>query len=244
MLIIPAIDLQQGQCVRLRKGQFDQLSIYEYSPITLAQGYALQGATHLHIVDLDGAKTGEIKQLPLIQAMQAPGISIQVGGGIRNLESAKACIKAGFAKLVIGSIAVNNPELTLEIIKLAGAANIVLALDINLDNDVPKPAINGWQTATDSNLWELVTYYQQFGVRDVLCTDINCDGMLNGPNFKLYAEALNRFPLINWQASGGIRNSSDLEQLEKLGVSAAILGRMLYETDFDISSYLTRQALC
>jgi phosphoribosylformimino-5-aminoimidazole carboxamide ribotide isomerase len=241
MIIIPAIDLREGQCVRLRKGQFDQVSIYDYSPITLAQGYALQGAERLHVVDLDGAKSGRIEQLALIKAMHAPGLCLQVGGGIRSLDAAKNCLQAGIDKLVIGSLAVTNPELTFKIIELAKPDNIVLALDVQIDNNLPKPAIHGWQTPTDRSLWELVDDYQQLGISQVLCTDINCDGMMNGPNFELYQEALARFPKINWQASGGIRNVADLEQLATLGLAAAILGRMLYESDFDISSYLTRQ---
>lgn len=244
MLIIPAIDLHQGQCVRLRKGQFDQVSVYDYSPITLAQGYALQGAQRLHIVDLDGAKSGKIAQLPLIQAMHVPGLCLQVGGGIRSLETAKACLEAGIDKLVLGSIAVTNPELTAKIITLAKAENIVLALDIRIENGIPKPAIHGWQTNTENNLWELVNHYQQLSISQILCTDIASDGMMNGPNFQLYQEALTRFPTIQWQASGGIRDVADLEQLSTLGLAAAILGRMLYETDFDVSSYLARQTPC
>ncbi|CDZ79028.1 1-(5-phosphoribosyl)-5-[(5-phosphoribosylamino)methylideneamino] imidazole-4-carboxamide isomerase [Legionella massiliensis] len=241
MIIIPAIDLQDGQCVRLRKGQFDQVSIYDYSPITLAQGYALQGAKRLHIVDLDGAKSGEIQQLPLIQAMHGADLCLQVGGGIRSLESAKRCLELGIEKLVIGSIAISNPELTEQIIELAKAENIVLALDVHLENGIPKPAIHGWQTTTDNSLWDRVDYYQQRGITTILCTDIASDGMMDGPNFLLYQEAISRFPQINWQASGGIRNVEDLEKLASLGLAAAILGRMLYESDFDISSYLARQ---
>ena len=244
MIIIPAIDLQKGQCVRLRKGQFDQVSVYDYSPITLAQGYALQGANYLHIVDLDGAKTGRIQQLALIQAMQAPGISLQVGGGIRSLDSAETCLKAGINKLVLGSIAVTAPDLTQQIINLAQPENIVLALDVHIKDGLPKPAIHGWQTTTDLSLWELVKNYQKFGIGEILCTDIACDGMLAGPNFDLYQEAITRFPQIKWQASGGIRNLNDLEKLSSLGLSAAILGRMLYESDFDISLYLARQKSC
>lgn len=241
MLIIPAIDLQQGQCVRLRKGQFDQVSVYDYSPTTLAQGYALQGAKRLHIVDLDGAKSGKIQQLALIKAMHEPELCIQVGGGIRSLISAKECLDQGINKLVLGSIAITNPELTTEIIQLAQASNIVLALDVHLEQGIPKPAINGWQTQTETNLWEIASYYQELGVTDILCTDINSDGMMNGPNFSLYQEAIVKFPSLHWQASGGIRDIDDLEKLASLGLAAAILGRMLYETDFDISSYLARQ---
>lgn len=241
MIIIPAIDLYRGQCVRLRKGRFDQISVYDYSPITLAQGYALQGAQRLHIVDLDGAKSGTIEQLHLIQAMHAPGLCLQVGGGIRSLETAKTCLQAGINKLVLGSIAVINPNLTAQIIELTKPENIVLALDVQIKNNLPKPAINGWQVPTDTNLWDLVNHYQQLGITQILCTDIESDGMMNGPNFQLYQEAVTRFPQIGWQASGGIRDINDLEKLSTIGIAAAILGRMLYESDFDITSYLARK---
>lgn len=244
MLVIPAIDLQQGQCVRLRQGQFEQVSIYEDTPLRLAQRYALQGAKHLHIVDLDGAKTGEIQQLPLIQTLQNCGLTIQVGGGIRSLASAQACIAAGISKIVIGSIAVTNPTLTAQIIEQIQAKNIVLALDVNIKQGVAKTAIHGWQTATNSNLWDLVSYYQQLGITEILCTDIACDGMMNGPNFNLYEQAIERFPEINWQASGGIHNHNDIEKLSSLGLAAAVLGRILYEGNFDLSSYLTKEELC
>lgn len=238
MLIIPAIDLQQGRCVRLCKGQFDQVSVYDYTPITLAEEYVLQGAKRLHIVDLDGAKTGTIKQLSLIKAMHVPNLLIQVGGGIRSLETAEACLAASIDKLVLGSIAITNPSLTAEIINLAEADNIVLALDVHVDEQGPKPAIHGWQTTTDRNLWDIVRHYEQLGIYQILCTDIANDGMMAGPNFALYEEAIQRFPAIHWQASGGIRHLEDLEKLSSLGLSAAILGRMLYETDFDLSSVL------
>ena len=241
MLIIPAIDLHQGRCVRLRQGQFEDVSIYDYSPVSLAQHYALQGAAHLHIVDLDGAKTGNIQQLKLIKSMQTPTLTVQVGGGIRSLESATACINAGINKLVLGSIAITNPELTAEIINQLGAHKLVLALDVHTDKGMPKPAIHGWQTTTDDNLWDVVNHYQKLGIKTILCTDIACDGMMNGPNFMLYSEAINRFPTLHWQASGGIRHVDDLALLSSLGVTAAILGRMLYESDFELAAYLARQ---
>ena len=241
MLIIPAIDLQQGQCVRLRKGQFDEASIYDFSPIELAQGYSLAGAKRLHLVDLDGAKSGKIQQLALIQTLREQSPSIQLGGGIRSLESAKECRQAGIDKLVIGSIAVTNPELTEQMIRLVQAERIILALDVHLENGLPKTAIHGWQTTTSTSLWELVNYYQQRGIKQILCTDIACDGMMTGPNFSLYEDAIARFPKMSWQASGGIRDANDLDKLSALGLGAAILGRMLYESDFDLSAYLARQ---
>ena len=244
MLIIPAIDLKQGQCVRLQQGQFDKVSVYEATPQVLAKHYADQGATRLHIVDLDGAEAGNLQQLPLIQSMHDPRLSIQVGGGIRSIGSSTACIDAGIKTLVIGSIAVSSPELTLEIIKLTGAEHIVLAFDVNIEQGTPKPAIHGWKTATKTNLWELVAFYQKAGVTQVLCTDIACDGMMSGPNFNLYEEAVTRFPSIAWQASGGIRHVQDIRQLATTGVASAILGRMLYESDFDLAACIKEFTPC
>jgi phosphoribosylformimino-5-aminoimidazole carboxamide ribotide isomerase len=239
MLIIPAIDLQQGQCVRLKQGQFNQVSVYQDDPIKLAYRYLSLGAKHLHVVDLDGAKTGIIQQLNLLQSLVASGLNLQVGGGIRNLESARACLRAGIKKVVIGSVAVSNPDLTAEIIQQIEPQNIILAVDIHMGIEgVPHPAIHGWQTATKKSLWDIVNYYQMLGIKDILCTDIACDGMMKGPNFALYTEAVTRFSQIRWQASGGIRGVDDLYQLHSLGVAAAILGRMLYETDFDLKTFL------
>ncbi|ASQ46130.1 1-(5-phosphoribosyl)-5-[(5-phosphoribosylamino)methylideneamino]imidazole-4-carboxamide isomerase [Legionella clemsonensis] len=240
MLIIPAIDLQQGQCVRLRQGKFDQLSIYNNKPAMLAKDYAKQGASRIHVVDLDGAQHGKMMQLSLIKQLKWPGLSLQLGGGIRSLACAQACLNNGIDKLVIGSIAITNPVLTSQLIKLVTAENIVLALDVKIQNDIPRPAIHGWQTTTTNNLWQIVSNYQLLGVREILCTDIAQDGMMTGPNFKLYEEAVKRFPTISWQASGGIRHANDLKDLEALGVSAAILGRMLYDTDFNLANYLGR----
>ncbi|MBA2656282.1 MAG: 1-(5-phosphoribosyl)-5-[(5-phosphoribosylamino)methylideneamino]imidazole-4-carboxamide isomerase [Tatlockia sp.] len=242
MLVIPAIDLQQGRCVRLRKGQFDQLSIYEDAPLELAEKYALAGAKYLHIVDLDGAKSGKLEQLALIQTLKKSGLNLQIGGGIRSLEIAERCQQAGIIRLVIGSIAVTNPQLTEQIITLFKPENIVLAFDVHLEEELPKVAIHGWQKVSSQNLWELVDNYQDKGINQILCTDIASDGMMSGPNFSLYQEAINRFPKINWQASGGIRDAEDLDKLSSLGLKAAILGRMLYESNFDLASYLARNA--
>ena len=244
MLIIPAIDLQQGQCVRLQQGQFDCVSIYESTPQALAEHYAKQGATRLHIVDLDGAKSGTMQQLDLIKTMPACNLTIQVGGGIRSLATASACLAAGISSLVIGSIAISDPDLTLQIIKQAGAEHIVLAFDVNIEQGIPKPAIHGWQTSTMSDLWQVVAFYQDAGISNILCTDIACDGMMNGPNFNLYEEAVSRFTAMKWQASGGIRHNEEIRKLSATGVSSVNLGRMLYETDFNLAACIQEIAPC
>ena len=237
MLVIPSIDLQQGQCVRLKQGDFNQVSIYDNSPNELASQYATHGAKRLHIVDLDGAKKGHLQQFALIEDLTSCGIPIQAGGGIRNPLHAKALLSAGVKQIVIGSMAITSPEMVLECIDELGASRIILAIDISIHDGIPTPAIHGWQTLASNSLWEVVTFYQKQNINTILCTDIAMDGMLNGPNFSLYEEALTRFPTMNWQASGGIRDTSDLQGLSKLGLSAAIIGRALYESDIELSEW-------
>jgi len=242
MILIPAIDLYQGSCVRLKQGQFEQMTRFNMSPIDRAIYFKQIGAQRLHVVDLDGAKSGEMQQLSLIQSMHETGITVQAGGGIRTLEAARACQASGIELLVLGSIAVTDPSLTQQIIKEIGAERIILAIDVRLDQSIPKPAIHGWQTSSESTLWELVEFYQQLGISQILCTDIACDGMLQGPNFDLYKEAVERFPQMYWQASGGIRNRQDIAKLDSLGVSAAILGLTLYQGDFNLPECLQEYA--
>ncbi|AWN74568.1 1-(5-phosphoribosyl)-5-[(5-phosphoribosylamino)methylideneamino]imidazole-4-carboxamide isomerase [Legionella anisa] len=238
MILIPAIDIQTGRCVRLRQGQFDQVTQFDTPPVERAAYFAELGAKRLHVVDLDGAQTGTMQQLPLICAMQNTGIVVQAGGGIRSLEQAITCFSAGISNLVLGSIAISNPELTALIIKEINPQHIILALDIRMKNRIPIPAIHGWQTTTNNNLWDVVSHYQQLGIKQILCTDIACDGMMQGPNFELYKEAIERFPRIEWQASGGIRDADDINRLDSLGVNAVILGLTLYQGTFDLRSML------
>lgn len=242
MLIIPAIDLQAGVCVRLKQGQFDHVTAFNTPPIERAAYFAKVGAERLHIVDLDGARIGAMQQLPLICAMQNTGIPIQAGGGIRTLEQAQQCFNAGISRLVIGSIAISNPMLTGQIIEQIKPEHIILALDVRMEQNIPVPAINGWKTSSNSNLWEVVSYYQQLGISQILCTDIACDGMMGGPNFSLYQQAVERFPNIAWQASGGIRNQEDIAILDSLGVAAAILGLTLYQGSFDLEECLAENS--
>lgn len=238
MLIIPAIDLQAGSCVRLQQGEFDKVTQFAISPIDRAAYFAAAGANRMHIVDLDGARLGAMQQLDLICAMQRTGIAIQAGGGIRSLEQARLCRQSGISRLVLGSIAISDPELTVQIIEEVGPEHIILAVDVRVINNTPVPAINGWQTNSLSNLWEVTAYYHQFGIKDILCTDIACDGMMEGPNFNLYYQAVTQFPAIDWQASGGIRNPEDIAILDSMGVSGAILGLTLYQENFDLAELL------
>lgn len=242
MLIIPAIDLLQGACVRLKQGQFDEVTAFTIPPVERAAYFAQAGAKRLHIVDLDGARTGSMQQLPLITAMQNTGIEVQVGGGIRTVEQAQDCVMAGISRLVIGSIAITDPEVTQKIIKVVHPEHIVLALDVRIEKNIPIPAINGWQKNSRNTLWELVSFYQPLGITEILCTDISCDGMMAGPNFNLYQQAVERFPDIAWQASGGIRSVEDISRLSHSGVTAAVLGLTLYSDNFNLAGCLAEFA--
>ena len=236
MIIIPAIDLQGSRCVRLEQGQFDHVSIYEKDPKVLATTYAEAGATHLHLIDLDGAKKGRMQQLELFKGLTTAGLSLQAGGGIRDLETARTCLEAGMERIVLGSIAISNPKETATIIQEVSPQRIVLALDVRIEDTVPNVAIHGWQTATNHSLWDTVSSYQDRGINTILCTDVTRDGMLSGPSIELYEEALSRFPTMKWQASGGVRGYDDLKKLSSLGVAAVILGRVLYDPDFNLKA--------
>lgn len=242
MLIIPAIDLQGGTCVRLKQGKFSELTQFDVSPIERAQYFQDIGAQRLHVVDLDGARAGVMQQLQLIKQMQQCGITIQAGGGIRSMEQARECFAAGIQKLVLGSLAITNPMLTQDIITAFGAENIILALDVTTKDGCPIPATHGWQSLSNKTLWEVVGEFEQLGIKDILCTDISCDGMMQGPNFSLYQEAMDHYPEINWQASGGIRDQYDIERLNTMGIAGAILGLTLYQNNFDLEHCLMRYA--
>ncbi|RUR12378.1 HisA/HisF-related TIM barrel protein [Legionella sp. km772] len=242
MLIIPAIDLQNGACVRLKQGQFNQQTQFSVSPLERMCSFQQAGAQRVHIVDLDGARTGVMQHLSLIKEMLTYGLEIQAGGGIRSQVQAERCLAAGIKKIVLGSIALTNPQLTKELIISLSPENIILALDVNIKDALPIPAIHGWQHSSSNNLWEITAAYQALGIKTILCTDIACDGMMKGPNFALYEEALDRFPEMEWQASGGIRHEEDIKKLAKLGVAAAILGLSLYKGQVDLAQCLRNYA--
>ena len=231
MIIIPAIDLRGGQCVRLYKGDFDQVTVYSDNPVALADAYATSGFNHLHIVDLDGALRGSQQNRNCIQAIsQSTTMSVQLGGGIRDTATLDYWFDTGVSRCVIGSVAVSDRTLVRSWIQTYSGDKIVLALDVRFDEQgVPRLSTHGWTKTSPVSLWDAVDDYLEYGLKNVLCTDISRDGALNGPNLELYEEFSNRYPGISLQASGGVRNISDLEQAAKTGASAAITGRALLD---------------
>lgn len=231
MLLIPAIDLRQGRCVRLFQGDFDAETRYQYEPVELLVHYRSLGAPWLHVVDLDGARDGALANRKVIAELAAQdGVRLQVGGGIRRPETIEELLSAGVHRVVIGSAAVERPREVLEWIARFGPERICLALDVRLDEqDEPRVRTRGWREDGARSLWDVLALYPRESVRHVLCTDIARDGALAGPNCELYSTAVLRFPEVSWQASGGVRDAQDLEALADVGVAAAVSGKALLE---------------
>ena len=231
MLLIPAIDLRNGRCVRLFKGDFAVETRYEYEPHELLQRYREIGATWLHVVDLDGARDGTLANRSIaISLASQTAVKIQVGGGVRSAVVIDDLLRHGVARVVIGSLAVEQPREVIGWLDQFGAARICLAFDIRNDAaGVPRVRTRGWTQGGQLSLWEALEPYLAHGVQHVLCTDIERDGALTGPNLELYREARQRYPQIAWQASGGVRDATDLAALAELGMAAAVSGKALLE---------------
>lgn len=231
MNVIPAIDMRNGRCVRLYQGDFDRETEYGDDPVAVARRFETLGCSQLHVVDLDGARSGEQHNRTLVRQIAAEtGFDVQVGGGIRDVGTLAGWLDVGVHRCVVGSIAIEQPDTVIEWLRRYGSERIVLALDVRIDDaGVPNLATHGWTRNAGIVLWACVDDYLQAGLRHVLCTDIGRDGAMSGPNLALYGEFVTRYPHIELQASGGVRNIRDLEQLRACGASAAITGRALLD---------------
>ncbi|MDO6477678.1 1-(5-phosphoribosyl)-5-[(5-phosphoribosylamino)methylideneamino]imidazole-4-carboxamide isomerase [Alteromonas sp. 1_MG-2023] len=235
-MIIPAIDLIDGAVVRLFQGDYNQKTQYQKNPLDVVHDYADQGAEWLHIVDLTGAKDTSKRQLTLIRKMvDTQRMKFQAGGGIRSEEDVAQLLDSGVSRVVIGSLAVKQPELVKGWMQKYGAEKIVLALDVNI-NDAGERMIatHGWQEDSGVALEGLLKDFQEVGVKHVLCTDISRDGTLQGSNVDLYTDVCARFPQVSWQASGGIGGLDDIRDLRPANVGGVILGRALLEGKFTV----------
>lgn len=235
-MIIPAIDLIEGKVVRLYQGDYEQTTEYTLDPIDVVNQYADDGAQWLHIVDLTGAKDTAKRQLQLISDMVATKrMRFQSGGGVRTKADVQGLLNAGVERVVIGSLAVTQPELVEAWMQEFGPEHIVLALDINIDEQGNKfVATHGWQKDSGVSIETLIKRYSKVGLQHVLCTDISRDGTLQGANDSLYSEVAKQFPDIQWQASGGIGSLKDIEVLKPTNVAGVILGRALLEGKFTV----------
>jgi phosphoribosylformimino-5-aminoimidazole carboxamide ribotide isomerase len=230
MQLIPAIDIRDGRCVRLLRGDFALETRYAIDPQELARSYRRLGAGWLHVVDLDGAATGRPANLALLERIaQASDLNVQLGGGIRDRRALTAAL-ASVQRVVIGSLAVAEPRLVIEWLEEFGSERIVLALDVRIDAaGVPLVTTHGWRETTSLSLWNALEAYPDGSIKHVLCTDVARDGALEGPNCDLYQDCARRHPELAWQASGGVRHAADLAALVVTGVSGAIAGKAMLE---------------
>lgn len=230
MEVIPAIDLLAGGIVRLFQGDFAQVTEYDKSPLEHARQFAAIGAKRLHVVDLDGAKTGQPGNLPMISDLAATGMEVQAGGGIRTIGRLARLLAAGASRGIIGSVAVQERERAAEWIEEVGAERIILAFDVRLDdNGLAEVLTHGWTRGSGELLWPLVEYFLGKGAREFLCTDISKDGTLQGPNLELYRTCTDRYPEAEFIASGGISCAADLRALDMTGVARAVTGKALLD---------------
>jgi len=240
MIIYPAIDLRGGRVVRLSEGNFETETVYGTDPLAVARSFAAAGATWLHVVDLDGAKDPAKRQTALVQTLaRDSGLKVQTGGGIREASQVAALLSAGASRVIVGSLAAREPVLVREWFGRFGPEKLVLALDVRLDAaGVPLVALAGWQASSGKTLDAVLHEFIPAGLVHVLCTDISRDGMLQGPNFALYAGLRKKFPTLQVQASGGVASLADLQQLRAEGSAGAITGRALYEKKFTLAEAL------
>ena len=230
MLLMPAIDLRHGRCVRLYQGDFGSETQYEHEPHELLVRYRNLGASWLHVVDLDGAKDGMLANRSVIVALASQrAVRLQVGGGVRSAAAINDLLRVGVERVIVGSAAVERPDEVADWIARFGGERICLALDVRIDSRGPVVRTRGWTEGTALTLWDAIERYPQGSIKHVLCTDIERDGALSGPNIELYREAQSRFPGLAWQASGGVRDAADLKALAACGVAAAVSGKALLE---------------
>jgi phosphoribosylformimino-5-aminoimidazole carboxamide ribotide isomerase len=235
-VIIPAIDLIQGKTVRLYQGSYDKTTEYQQTPLQLRDLYAEAGAGILHLVDLTGAKNAADRQLELLTTlMKNAPLPVQVGGGVRTAADVEQLLAAGASRVVVGSVAIREPETVQGWLRTYGGDKIVLALDvaINAKGDKTLPS-HGWIEESTITLEQVLDGFIAAGAKHVLCTDISKDGTLQGPNVALYAELVQKYPQIQWQASGGVGSLADIKALKPTGVAGVILGRALLEGKFTV----------
>ena len=236
MILYPAIDLIGGAVVRLHKGDFDQLTQYATDPVVVAKTYADAGAEWLHLVDLDGAKNPQNRQIDLIaKIINSTGLLVQTGGGIRSAGDVDKLLDVGAARVVIGSLAVRAPDVVKQLMHIHGPEKICLAADVIWLNDAFYIAVSGWQEASELSLFDFLHMFAPAGLMHVLCTDIDRDGTLQGFNRALYTNVKHEFPHLQLQASGG---ASRLEDLKHLDADGIIIGKALYEGRFDVAEAL------
>ena len=232
MIIIPAIDIIDEKCVRLEQGNFSSKKIYNENPLEIAKMFEANGIKKLHLVDLDGAKSGHIINWEVLNTITSKtNLEIDFGGGIKSDKDFKIAFENGANQITAGSIAVKDKTKVIDWIKKYSADKIILGADVNDE----KIAISGWQNTSDINIFDFYSDFSKAGIKYSICTDISKDGMLQGSSIDLYKKIDSKFPQIKLIASGGVSSINELRELKKMGIYGAIIGKAIYENKIKLS---------
>jgi len=233
MRIIPAIDIIDGKCVRLTKGNYETKKIYSENPLEIAQKFEDSGIRYLHLVDLDGARTGKIVNYKTLNEIaKNTKLKIDFGGGIKTNDDLQIAFDNGAQQITGGSVAVKNANLFRDWISRFGSEKIILGADVNEE----KIAVYGWTETSEVTIIPFLEKYQNFGIKNVICTDISKDGMLKGSSIALYQKIRQHFPDLNLIASGGVVSVDELQKLKTIGCEGAIVGKAIYEGKISLKS--------
>jgi len=234
--LIPAIDIIDGQCVRLTKGDYDQKTVYRDSPAEVAKEFEQLGFKRLHVVDLDGAKSKHIVNDSVLRRITTEtNLTVDFGGGIKTDEDIEKAFEAGAAMVTVGSIAVTQPDLFIGWLNKYGAERMILGADVRNG----KISINGWKEDSAEDLLPFLEKYIEAGVKNVLCTEISKDGTLQGPAIELYKEVMKEYPQLHLIASGGVSSKDDIEALDRAGIPAVVFGKAIYEGRINLKELVT-----
>jgi phosphoribosylformimino-5-aminoimidazole carboxamide ribotide isomerase len=224
--IIPAIDIIDGKCVRLTQGDYAQKKIYNEHPLEVARAFEDAGLQRLHLVDLDGARAGAVKNWKVLEALAGKtGLVIDFGGGIKTAADVDIIFNSGAALATIGSLAVKEPDAFMGFLQQYGAERFFLGADVKNE----KIAVGGWLETTDTWVYDFIEDYIEKGIRQVFCTDVSKDGLLQGPSLDLYENIVGKFPQLHFIASGGVSELDDVHRLEEAGCKGVIIGKAIYE---------------
>jgi phosphoribosylformimino-5-aminoimidazole carboxamide ribotide isomerase len=235
MRIIPALDILNGKCVRLTEGNYEDVTVYNQDPVSVAKELEEAGFEYLHIVDLDGARSAGLVNDQLVERIaKETNLHIDFGGGIKTEKDLERILACGVKQVTIGSLAAKNPELVTEWLKAYGSETIILGADC-LNGKI---AVSGWMEETNWSIEDFIAFYLPAGLKYLICTDISRDGTLSGPASVWYEQIMKAFPTINLIASGGVSCNEDLIELRKLNCYGAIVGKALYEGKISIENLL------
>jgi len=231
--IIPAIDIIDGKCVRLTHGDYSQKKIYNEHPLEVAKEFEGAGIRRLHLVDLDGAKAGSVKNWKVLESIAGKtGLVIDFGGGIKSEKDVQIVFDSGAALATVGSIAVKDQETLSLWLKKFGAGKFLLGADVKNE----KITVSGWTEQTEIGIYDFIEKYLEKGMKQIFCTDVSKDGALQGPSTELYQNIVQKFPELHFIASGGVSSVDDIYQLQEAGCKAVIIGKAIYEGRIDLTA--------